>query len=210
MFGAVCLLLSCVLVLSKVSAQDAVKSRADFADIEARYNGGSWELENLVGAYFLFDRGGNERVTVDYALYNLRVGWMLHDPAFSGFLRGNFELLGELFLGPIFQGPGEVAFGGTLFIRYNFVPRGARVVPYFQVGVGGVCTDIEQGEAASNAVGQDVNFNLQAIFGVRFNLNARWSIQAEAAYRHISNAGMSEPNYGIDQMGGALGVGYAF
>lgn len=202
---------TCFLALASAQAGDDLRSlsRAD-ATPKDRFSGGSWEMENLVGAYFLFDRGGNERVTVDYALNNLRLGIMGYDPAGPGFLRGNVEFIGELFGGPIFNGPGSVAAGFTLLFRYNFVQPGARLVPYFQAGAGGVYTDIPEGPAASDAIGQAVEFNLQAIGGVRFLLNSRWSLNAEAAYRHISNAGMSDPNYGIDQLGGSLGVGFSF
>ena len=83
-------------------------------------------------------------------------------------------------------------------------------MPYFTAGAGGVYTDIPEGLPSGNAIGQSVEFNLQAIGGVRFLINSHWSVNAEAAYRHISNAGMSDPNYGIDQLGGNLGVGFSF
>ena len=149
--------LACACAFSTASSQEAVQARADFGDVEARFNGGRWEFENMGGAYFLFDRGGNERVTIDYALYSARLGFMLYDPAFTGILRGNVELLAEAFGGPIFNGPGNAAAGATLFIRYNFVQPGARIVPYIQGGGGLVYADIAQGAASSNAVSQDVN-----------------------------------------------------
>ena len=164
----------------------------------------------MVGAFFLFDRGGNERPSVDYILNSARVGYMVTNPFFSGIPRGNIELLGEVFGGPIIYGPGDVAAGFTVAARYNFVQPGWRVVPYLQAGVGAAYTDIAEGSAAGDAVSQSVNFNLQAIGGVQFLLNSRWSLNAEASYRHISNAGLSDPNYGIDQLGGALGFGFAF
>lgn len=175
-----------------------------------RFAAGSWELEDLVGSYFLFDRGGNDRVSIDYAINSTRLGIMIYDPVGPGFLRGNTEFLVEGFGGPIFHGPGDVVAGFTAFFRYNFIQPDARVVPYFQVGGGGVYTDIPEGPASGNAIGQSVEFNLQAIAGLRFLLNSRWSINAEGSYRHISNAGMSDPNYGIDQVGGNLGVGFSF
>ncbi|HEV3409757.1 MAG TPA: acyloxyacyl hydrolase [Chthoniobacterales bacterium] len=175
-----------------------------------RFNGGAKEFENLVGAFFLFDRGGNERVTVDYALYSGRFGIMLYSPTEAGPFSGNTEFLAELFAGPIFYGPGDFAGGGSLLLRYNFFRPGARVVPYVQGGGGFVYTDIEPGEASSNAVSTEFNFNLQATFGIRWILNDRWSFLTEATYRHISNAGLSDPNYGIDQAGGSVGVGFSF
>jgi hypothetical protein len=205
-------LLGLVLIAGLVSTrgQEAVGPRVNSSDAEAPFVRRTWALENLVGTFFLFDRGGNARVTVDYALYTLRAGVMLYDPSGSGILRGNTEVLGEVFAGPIFQGPGSVATGLTLFLRYNFVQPGARLVPYFQVGGGGVYSDIEHGAPSGNAISLSVNFNLQATAGLRFEINRRWSALAEATYRHISNAGLHDPNYGIDQLGGALGLSCTF
>ena len=204
------LVLTAVLAASVARGQESVRSRANFGVLEARFARHRWDLENVGGAFFLFDRGGNARPAIDYALLSTRLGVMLYDPCGPGILRGNVEFLGEVFAGPIFYGPGNVAGGVTLFLRYNFIQPKARVVPYFQAGGGGVYSDIEQGAASGDAVSLSVNFNLQATGGLRFNINPRWSILAEVTYRHISNASLSTPNYGIDQLGGALGVGRSF
>ena len=41
-------------------------------------------------------------------------------------------------------------------------------------------------------------------------VNSRWSILIEGTYRHISNATIKLPNYGIDAVGGSLGFGFLF
>jgi lipid A 3-O-deacylase PagL len=197
-------------IASAAYGQEAVRARPDFSDVEARFSRHAHEFENVTGGFFLFDRGGNERPSIDYALETARFGVMLNGPSGSGILRGNFEFLGEVFAGPIFYGPGNVAAGFTLLLRYNFIQPLAVVVPYVQLGAGLVYSDIEQGAASGNAVSLPVNFNLQFTGGLRFNLNARWSILAEAGYRHISNASIKSPNYGIDQLGGAFGFAVAF
>ena len=207
---ALIFVLVCGLTAIPVHAQDAVRTRADFSSMEGRFARGSWSIENVVGSYYLFDRGGNPRPVMDYALNSFRVGYMVHDPAFSGILRGNLQLLAELFGGVIFAGPGDIAAGGTLFVRYNFVQPEARVVPYLQGEAGLVYSDYAQGAAGGNAVSLDVNFNLQATAGLRFNVNPRWSVLVEGGYRHISNASLSDPNYGIDQVGGSVGFAFSF
>lgn len=120
-------------VIATAQAKDAV--RAEIRD--DRFRAGSWEFESLAGAFFLFDRGGNERPTIDYALESVWLGIMLYEPCGPGILSGNVEVLGKLFGGPIFYGPGDVAAGFTVFLRYNFVQPGARFIPYFQAGAGG-------------------------------------------------------------------------
>ena len=204
------LLVTCILAVANVRGQEAVRSRADFSDMEARFARGSWSIEDVVGAYFLFDRAGNERPVMDIAINSLRFGYMFNDPAFSGILRGNVQLLGEVFAGPIFSGPGDVLAGVTLFARYNFVQPNARIVPYLQAGAGLVYSDFAHGAEGGNAVSLDVNFNLQATAGLRFNVNSKWSVLVEGGYRHISNASISDPNYGIDQVGGSVGLAFSF
>jgi hypothetical protein len=58
-----------------------------------------------------------------------RLGWMLSDPVFEGIFRGNFEVVTELFGGGFVKGPADGLMGVTLFLRYNYVQPGARLVP---------------------------------------------------------------------------------
>ncbi len=176
---------------------------------ESIFARGSTEFQNVMGAFFYFDTGRNDRPAVDFALDSARLGIMLNDPWQAGPLSGNFELLGEVFGGGIFEGPGNVVAGASLIFRYNFVQPRARLVPYLQIGAGGVYTDI--GEAESRGlISLPVEFNLQGIAGTRLMLNDRWSLVIEGAYRHISNAEIKKPNFGIDSVGGNIGFGFFF
>jgi opacity protein-like surface antigen len=178
-------------------------------EAESNFSRGGKEFQNVTGAFFYFDTGRNNRPSVDFALDTLRLGIMLNDPAGPGLLTGNFELLGEVFAGPVVEGPGNVLAGGTLVFRYNFVQPSARLIPYVQVGAGGVYTDIPEKESGG-LISLPVEFNLQAGAGTRIMLNDRWSIVIEGAYRHISNAEIKKPNFGIDSVGGNLGFGFFF
>ncbi|MEO7725195.1 MAG: acyloxyacyl hydrolase [Chthoniobacterales bacterium] len=176
---------------------------------ESNYSRGATEFQNVTGAYFYFTTTDNRRPSVDFALNSTRFGLMLNDPWEMGPLSGNFEVLGELFGGGIFQGPGDVMAGATLIFRYNFVQPRARLVPYLQIGTGGVYTNI--GEAESRGlISLPVEFNLQGIGGTRLMLSDRWSLVIEGSYRHISNAEIKKPNFGIDSIGGNVGFGFFF
>lgn len=170
---------------------------------------GTLELEDVSGAFFFFDTGRNNRPAIDYALNSLRLGIMLYDPQGPGLLAGNFEIMGEIFGGGIFDGPGDVLAGSTLIFRYNFVQPQARIIPYLQVGAGGVYTNIDEGESRG-LISLPVEFNLQANGGFRYMLNDRWSLILEAAYRHVSNAEIKKPNFGLDNIGGNVGFGFSF
>jgi hypothetical protein len=170
---------------------------------------GAKEFQNVTGAFFFFDTTQNERPAVDFAIDSVRLGIMLNDPQGPGFLTGNFELLGEAFAGGIFDGPGNVMAGSNLIFRYNFIQPRARIIPYLQIGAGIVYTDISESESRG-LVSLPVEFDLQGITGLRFMLNQRWSVLVEGGYRHISNATIKLPNYGIDSVGGNLGFGFSF
>ena len=170
---------------------------------------GAKEFQNVTGAFFFFDTTRNQRPSIDYALDSIRLGIMLNDPWNLGPLTGNFELLGEIFAGPVVTGPGNALAGGSLVFRYNFVQPRALLLPYLQIGAGGVYTDIPEKESRG-LITLPVEFNLQAGVGTRFMLNNRWSLVVEGVYRHISNAEIKKPNYGIDSVGGNLGFGFSF
>ncbi len=99
--------------------------------------------------------------------------------------------------------------GATLIFRYNFVQPRARLIPYLQIGAGGVYTDIGERESRG-LISLPVEFNLQGIGGTRLMLNDRWSLVIEGVYRHISNAEIKKPNHGIDSVGGNVGFGFFF
>ncbi|MDQ2659694.1 MAG: acyloxyacyl hydrolase [Verrucomicrobiota bacterium] len=173
------------------------------------FDKGAHEFQNVAGAFFFFDTTQNNRPAVGYAVESARLGWMTYSPSGPGLLRGNFELLGEAFAGGIFDGPGDVLAGLSLLFRYNFVQPNALIVPYVQFGGGGVYTNISERES-NGLISLPVEFNLQASIGSRFMISSRWSVVAECTYRHISNATIQSPNYGIDTLGGSLGFGVSF
>jgi len=205
--------LSCLLVLLGSVALRAGTEPSMMAPAPTpsanRFAFGAKEVENVMGAFFFFDTTQNQRPSIDFALDSLRLGIMLNDPWNIGPLSGNFEVLGEVFVGGVFTGPGNVLAGATLVFRYNFVQPQARVVPYLQIGAGGVYTDIPEDESRG-LISLPVEFNLQAGVGTRFLVTDRWSINLEGVYRHISNAEIKKPNFGIDSVGGNLGFGFSF
>lgn len=180
--------------------------RPETSDLFAQ---GSREFQNVTGVFYFFDRGDNDGPSIDLAVESLRLGVMLTNRRGSGFFAGNYELLGEVFGGGIFQGPGNVEAGATLIFRYNFIQPRARIVPYMQIGGGGIYTDISETKSRG-LVSLPVEFNLQGSGGLRFLVGGRSAILLEAGYRHISNATIKQPNRGVDSVGGTLGFGFFF
>ena len=140
---------------------------------------------------------------------SFRLGIMLDDVRWSGCLRGNYEFLFEVFGGAIYQGAGNGLGGATLQLRYNFVQPDTRWVPYFQIGAGGVYSDMHK-DPTRAVVGSALNFNLQSAFGLRCLVDDKWAVSLEGGYRHISNAGITRHNAGLNSVGGQLGVSWFF
>jgi hypothetical protein len=148
--------------------------------------------------------GTNGR-TSETGLWNigLRYGWVLTDPHGPGFLRGRFEYAVDavpVFV--VFQ-KNNTAFGAGLnpvVLKWNF--SGARkITPYFELGGGTVFTNTRVPEGCSR-----VNFTTSAAFGAHF-LREKYDWSAELRFIHVSNAGISALNPGINILELRLGVG---
>ncbi len=198
--------LSASMVFAGTEPPPVSLAKESASDVFAR---GSYEFQNVAGVFYFFDRGDNDGPAIDLAVDSIRLGIMLSNPHGAGFFAGNWELLGEVFGGGIFHGPGNVEAGGTLIIRHNFIQPNARVIPYMQIGAGGIYTDIPEGESLG-LVSLPVEFNLQGTGGLRFMLDNKCSLILETGYRHVSNGTIKLPNRGVDSVGGDVGLGFFF
>jgi hypothetical protein len=203
--GLALLLFESCLPSLRAGSDVALRSSASLRD-DNSFAKGACEVQALSGAFFNVDAVRRARPNIDYALQALRVGVMLTGTHGPGLLSGNTEFLAEVFGGDVFNGPSGALGGATLILRYNFRQPHASIVPYFQVGVGGLYNDVYRNRTQSS-IGSVLEFNLQGSLGVRYLVNPRWSILAECGYRHISNGGLAEHNLGLDTVGCALGVG---
>ena len=175
---------------------------------------GAWDIEAGAGELGSFSTSSAKRPTVDYQLDDLRLGWMYDSPRRPGWLRGNNELMLELFAGPVTKGPGSYLGGASLLWRYNFVqPAGTAgpsgLTPYCQLGIGALDNDVFTGRAQKE-IGEAFEFELLGGLGLKYRFHHDWAISLEADYRHISNAGLSSRNEGLNSIGGLMQVSYFF
>jgi hypothetical protein len=162
-------------------------------------------------------RGGNELQvwtggghglngsTSDTGVWNVgvRYGWVLTNPHGPGFLRGRFEYAVDVV--PVFLAFQPVGtsygFGVNPFaLKWNLETRRS-VVPYFELGGGTLFTNHEVPAGTSR-----VNFTSGGAFGMHF-LRRKYNWSIELRYMHISNAGLSTPNPGINTLQVRLGIG---
>lgn len=175
------------------------------ASTEDLFGRGRYELSFNNGVLFSPFLADKNRPVIDYTLSEVQFGYMLSPVKGRSWWRGNFEVAGEGFGSAIVEGPGSYIAGATVWLRYNFVPRASRWVPFVQAGAGLTGTDIDRG-----IVGQTFQFNLDIGIGARYLLSERWALAAEYRYQHISNADTGVHNLGINAHGPMLGISYLF
>jgi hypothetical protein len=133
----------------------------------------------------------------------LRYGLILTAPHGPGFLRGRLEYAVEavpLFV--VFQKT-NTAYGAGVnpfAFKWALDTRGS-VVPYFEIGGGTLFTNTKVPEGTSR-----INFTSSGALGLHF-LRSKYNISTEVRFMHISNAGLSSPNPGINTVQLRIGFG---
>jgi lipid A 3-O-deacylase len=146
--------------------------------------------------------------TSDTGVWNVgvRYGWILTRPHGPGFLNGRFEyVLDAVPVFMVFQRY-NTAYGGgfsPLGLKWDFAARG-RIEPYLELNGGTLFTNhpVPTGTSA-------VNFTDAAALGMHI-LGDKHAFSVEVRYMHISNAGLSSPNPGINTVQVRLGIGKFF
>src|SRR5262249_54039562 len=95
--------------------------------------------------------------------------------------------------------------GFTPHLRYNFA-TGTRWVPFIDGGAGVTATSIGRPDLSVQAF----QFNLQGGFGMQYFVSKDLSLNLEAQYLHISDAGIHKPNNGLNTIPIMIGVSYFF
>jgi len=133
----------------------------------------------------------------------LRYGWILLDSHGPGFLRGKFEYaIDAVPVYLIFQ-PANTAYGvgvNPLNLKWNFERHG-RIVPYAELSGGLLFTTHDVPPYTSS-----VNFTPSAAFGAHF-LGEKFVWSLEGRYLHISDAGLSRLNPGVNTFEVRIGFG---
>jgi lipid A 3-O-deacylase len=137
----------------------------------------------------------------DLALLSLSYGHMLgHTVGRDHFYRGNWEVRVELFGGSQFSPTSDWVVGLTPHLRYNFA-TGTRWIPYVDIGTGVSATSIGPPDLSNT-----FEFNLQAGAGVRWFFRDNLALTLDTHFFHMSCAGISSPNLGLNGMLGMLGL----
>jgi lipid A 3-O-deacylase len=168
------------------------------------FNRGVETLTLEAGAsYGLADFGAVEEHHL--ALLSISYGRMFSGVVGEGhWYSGNFEWRAELFGGAQFSPDDTWIVGLTPHLRYNFA-TGTRWVPFVDGGAGVSATGIGPPDLSGT-----FEFNLQGGVGVHRFVSDHLAITLEARYMHMSCAGLSHPNLGLNGVIGVIGATWFF
>ena len=145
--------------------------------------------------------------TKDTSVWNagVRYGWVLTEPHGPAFLSGRFELAVDAVPAFVVFQPANTAYGAGINpvgFKWIFATRG-HVAPFIELNGGVLFTthDVPRGTST-------INFTPGAALGMYFFGDHAWSL--DVRYLHISNAGLTVPNPGVNTVEVRLGFGKFF
>jgi lipid A 3-O-deacylase len=167
-------------------------------------DGQPWDFGVWAGGGFSVPGGTKDTHTMNAGV---RLGKVLTDDHLGGFLRGNFEWAADLM--PIYYiwqpSPAQNAYAAAfnpVNLKWNFTSS-ARAVPYIELGGGVLFSNHAVPLNTSH-----VNFLTHATLGFQFFNNDRRAFTAGVRYEHISNAGLTVPNPGVNTVQFQLGMNW--
>jgi len=133
----------------------------------------------------------------------LRYGLILSAPHGPGFLRGRLEYAVDIVPAFLVVQKGGTAYGAGVnpFAFKWALDTHRSVVPYFEIGGGTLFTNVKTPPGTSQ-----VNFTTSGAVGLHF-LRSKYNVSTEIRFMHISNAGLSSPNPGINTVQLRVGFG---
>jgi lipid A 3-O-deacylase len=159
---------------------------------------GSGFLSGTRDAGFVLGAGPGMRVITSREAHDLGMGFfhfakILSDVKGEGsWYRGNWEFRGEAFGGMQYRPHRAYVGGGAPILRYNFA-TGTRWMPFLDLGAGITLTDIGQPDLSTT-----FEFNLQAGTGVHYFWRENSALTFQYRFFHLSNAGIDQPNTGVN------------
>jgi hypothetical protein len=167
-------------------------------------DGRPWELGVWASGGFSVPGGTKDTKVIDAGA---RLGKVLTSDHFGGFVRGNFEYSADLI--PVYYvlqpAPAVNAYGAAfnpINVKWNFT-RANRTIPFLELGGGVLFSNhVVPGNTSQ------VNFVTHGTFGFQLFNNQRRAFTASVRYEHISNAGLTVPNPGVNTVQFLVGVNW--
>jgi hypothetical protein len=175
---------------------------------EALFRAGATSTQVLGGAYFNVNIG--PRIPAfNYVPLSVRQGVMLTGPEDHWWGHGNYECLLDLTGAVITSTYGHFFAGPSFYLRANWLEPDCSAVPYIQIGTGAVYNDAHE-DQSQRALGQAIEFYQHLEVGLKWFVAPNLSLDFEGGIQHLSNGGLARRNYGMNAVGGAIGLTYYF
>ena len=188
------LLLAVALVLFGTGMVCSSSSHADSPDARTIVQKGTVEA-GLAAGYLQGNEAFTSASSNRSAVYVLpRVGMVVTSEMGKGLFAGNLELLIEPLYAHYFKPFGATAAGGSLVFKYNFLGFG-RWMPYWDLGLGMLWTNLAPRIREQST---QFNFVLESGPGVDYFVTEKVAVMIGARFHHISNAGLSDRNLGLN------------
>ncbi len=175
------------------------------ATASSEFNPASYELAIESGYLFgVINPPQDYQIAAEFITGRVRWGVMDRDDWLRGYHQFYLSAVAE----PIVEGIENRYFGLNFGFRYNFVPPGSRLTPYFSGGVG--LGWIDSHANIPGGQGQDFTFNILAAAGLSYKVTEQWKISAGILYEHLSNGGQTDPNPSLNLLGPQVALSYSF
>jgi len=187
----------CLLIVSLLTS---VGARASLAQAQAGPEGAASELQIWTGGGHAINGS-----TMNTGVWNLglRYGIVITSPKGPGILKGQLEYALDVVPVWVITQRTSTAYGGGInpfAFKWIFTtPR--KVKPYFEIEGGTLFTNTKVPEGTSQ-----INFTTSGGIGAHF-LGEKRNFTVELRFQHISNAGMTKPNPGINTIQLRIGFG---
>jgi Lipid A 3-O-deacylase (PagL) len=133
----------------------------------------------------------------------LRYGLILTSPHGPGFMKGQLEYAFDVVPAWVIWQKTNTAYGGGInpFAFKWILSQPKKVKPFFEIEGGTLFTNKQVPEGTSQ-----INFTTSGALGMHI-LGEKHNLSAEVRFLHISNAGMTTPNPGINTVQVRIGWG---
>jgi len=161
-----------------------------------------WDIGVWFGGGFSVPGGTADTQAVNAGL---RLGKILTGNHGSGFVRGNFEWSADFMPLYFVVQPAKNAYGAgfnPVNLKWNFTSA-SRAVPYVELGGGVLFTNTEVPASTSTT-----NFLTHAAFGLHILTQEKRALTFSVRYEHISNAGLTTPNPGVNTVQFTIGLNW--
>jgi hypothetical protein len=157
-----------------------------------------------LGAGFGMRAAGSTRHH-DLVLSTAHWGWVFTGVLFDDhWYRGNLEVLGEVFAGAQVHPSDRYVFGLVPALRYNLA-TGTRWVPFLEGGTGLSYTNIREPDLSTR-----FQFLSHGGAGVHCFVSHNKALLFRYFWLHLSNAGIEEPNKGVNTQMFMLGLSWFY